>query len=99
MVYLERFVYLFNFTEVACLEVTDPISTFKHLSSRQYSFQNQNQFSQGNKMLDVANSNIDGFLWRDSCVLQFSLIGLLGANTAHVQLETPKLQEVFLSKS
>jgi hypothetical protein len=80
------------------LEETDPISTCKHLSSRQYSFQKLNLFSQGKKMLDAAVSKIDGFLWRDSCVFQFSQLGLVGVNRAYIHIETPKMQEILLSK-
>jgi hypothetical protein len=40
----------------------------KHLSRRQYSFQNLTRFSQENKMVDAAVFNIDDFLWADSCV-------------------------------
>jgi hypothetical protein len=29
---------------------------------------NQTQFSQGNNVLDAPTSNIDGFLWRGTCV-------------------------------
>jgi hypothetical protein len=64
------------------------------MKSMKYSF--QKLFLQRNNVLDAANSNIDGFLFRDACVLQLSQIGLTGTKRAYLQLETLKLQEVFL---
>ena len=69
-IYYERFMCLFNLAEEACLKKTNPISTFKQLSSTQYSLQNLKRFSQRNNMVDAAASNIDAFLWRNSCVFQ-----------------------------
>jgi hypothetical protein len=40
----------------------------KTLIGMQYSFQKRTQFSQGNNLLDVSRSNIDGFLVRDTHV-------------------------------
>jgi hypothetical protein len=48
---------------------------------------------------ESAASNMDGFLWRDSCILQLSGIGLFGANEAYFYLENYDLQEVFFSKA
>jgi hypothetical protein len=45
-----------------------PHLPLKHLTCRKYFCQNLNRFLQGNKMLDAAASNIDGFCWRDSWV-------------------------------
>ena len=70
MVHYERFMCFFNLAEEACLKETNPISTFKHLSSTQYSVQNLNRFSQRNNMVDAVASNIDALLWRNSCVVQ-----------------------------
>jgi hypothetical protein len=36
------------------------MSTLKHISCKKYSFQNINQFSQGNNMLNAAASNLVG---------------------------------------
>jgi hypothetical protein len=54
--------------EKAFLEQTQPISTLKQLICREYSFQNLNEFSEGNNMQDAAASDIRDFLWRDTCV-------------------------------
>jgi hypothetical protein len=50
-----------NLPEKDDLEQTEPNSTLKHLSCTKYSFQNLNQFSQGNIMLDAAASNVHDF--------------------------------------
>jgi hypothetical protein len=44
------------------------ISTWKTMNRRQYFFQALIQFSQEYKVLDAAASNIDCFLWRDTCI-------------------------------
>jgi hypothetical protein len=66
---------------------------------RKYSLQELTQASPGNNGLDAAASNTDGLLSRDICVSSTQLKGLFGANRAYPHLETPKLQEVFLSKT
>jgi hypothetical protein len=81
------------------LEEIHPTSTFKYLSSRRYYFQDLNPFSHGKKMVDDAAPNVDGFLWRNSCIFSTRLKSLVGANRAYLHLEIPKLQEVFSSKS
>jgi hypothetical protein len=91
--------FSFNLPEKADLEQIGPISTLKHLSCKKYSFQNLNQFSQGNNMLDAAVSNIPDFLWRDTCVSSTQPIGPVEENRAYLQLEITNLQEVFLSKT
>jgi hypothetical protein len=53
----------------------------------------------GNNIFDVPNSDTDGFLSRDTCVMSTQQIVLLVANRAYLHLETPKFQEVFLSKT
>jgi hypothetical protein len=50
-------------------------------------------------VLDVAASNIDGFLWEGTCVISTQLKRPILANTAYLHLETPKLQGAFLSKT
>jgi hypothetical protein len=55
------------------LEQNDPISTLKTEICRKSSFQKLTLFSQGNNALDVAASNIDDFLWRDTCVFSTQL--------------------------
>jgi hypothetical protein len=57
------------------------------------------QFSQGNNVIDAPASNADSCLWRDTCFLELSWIGLFGANTVYPHLEIPKFQEVFISKT
>jgi hypothetical protein len=70
----------------------------KHLSFRKYSFQKLTEFSKWNNVLHSHASSTDGFLWEILVILQLSWIGLCGANQVYVSLETPTLQEVFLSK-
>jgi hypothetical protein len=64
--------------------------------SRKYSFQKLLLLLHRNNVVDAAASNIDGFLCSDACVLQLSLIRLIGTKRASLHLEKPKLQEVFL---
>jgi hypothetical protein len=40
----------------------------KHVSCRKYSFEKLTEFPQGNNVLYAVASNIDGYLWRDTCV-------------------------------
>jgi hypothetical protein len=58
----------FNSSEQAYLKQTEPISTLKTMTCKMYSFQNLSQFSQGNNVLHTPVCNIDGFLYRDTCV-------------------------------
>jgi hypothetical protein len=53
----------------------------------------------GNNILDVPTSDTDGFLSRDTCVTSTQQKGLLVANRVYLHLETPKLQEIFLSET
>jgi hypothetical protein len=57
-------------------------------------FQKLIQFWQGNNVIDAAATNIGGFHCRDARVFQVKWIGLFGANTAYLHLETPKFQVV-----
>jgi hypothetical protein len=66
------------------------------MRSRKYCFQKVALFLQRNNVLDAVTSNIDSFLHRDACVLQLSLIGLIGTKRAYLHLEKTKLQEVSL---
>jgi hypothetical protein len=50
------------------VEQTELISTLKQLIWMMHFFQKLTQFSQRNNVLDAAATNIDGFLWRDTCV-------------------------------
>jgi hypothetical protein len=81
------------------LEEIHPTSTFKYLSGRSYSFPDPYPISHGKNMVDDAASNIDGFLWRNSCIFSTWLKCLVGANRAYLHLEIPKLQEVFSSNT
>jgi hypothetical protein len=71
----------------------------KMIILRKYSFQKQIQFSKGNNLLDDTPSNTDGFLWRDTVFFQLTQIGLFGANRVCLHLQTPKLQEILLSRA
>jgi hypothetical protein len=67
----------FNLAEYAYLEQNEAISTLKVLNCRRYSVQKVTKFTQENNVLNVAPSNPDGFLLRDTRVLSTYLIGLL----------------------
>jgi hypothetical protein len=54
------------------------------------------QFSQGNNVVDGSASNINGFL-EDTGVWSTQMNTLSCKKSAFTHLETPKLQEVFLS--
>jgi hypothetical protein len=58
-----------------------------------------NSILHGNNMLDATASIIVGFLWRDSGVSSTQIKRHIEAIRAYLHLETPKLQEVFLSKT
>jgi hypothetical protein len=82
------------------LKQREPISPLKILSCRKYSFQKLTKFSQEKNALDVPASNVDVFLWRDTCVSSSQMcMGLFGTNTAYVHLDMVKLQDVFISKN
>jgi hypothetical protein len=49
-------------------------------------------------VLSAASSNLDSFLWRDTCVSSTQLNRVHGVNTAYSHLETLLLQDVFLTK-
>jgi hypothetical protein len=50
------------------LEQNESFSTLKTRVCRKYSSQKLKQFSQGTNVLDAPDSNIHGFLWRDTGV-------------------------------
>jgi hypothetical protein len=54
---------------------------------------------QGNKVLDAAASNTNGFLQDLHLFLHISWIGLFGTKWAFLHLENYDLQELFLSKT
>jgi len=76
----------------------EPFSSLKCMFCRKYSCHKLPELT-GNHVLDAAASNTHGFLWRDTCVYPLRWIGLFGAKGAHLHLESPKIQEVFLSKT
>jgi hypothetical protein len=62
-------IHLFlNLHEGAYLEQNEPFSTLETMICRKCSFQKLTQVSQSNNVPDAAASNIDGFLWRGSCI-------------------------------
>jgi hypothetical protein len=63
MVPLERSVPFLNIAQYDYFKQNEPSDTLKTMICRKYSFQKLTQFSQ-----DAADSNRDGFLWRDTCV-------------------------------
>jgi hypothetical protein len=66
---LIREIHVFlQFSRMAYLEQTEPISTMQTLIYKKYSFQTQTQFSQGNNLLEAPASNTDVLLSRDKCV-------------------------------
>jgi hypothetical protein len=58
----------FTLAEYASLRQKEPLTTLKHISCRKYSFEKLTEFPQGNNVVDAVASNIDCFLWRDTCV-------------------------------
>jgi hypothetical protein len=66
--FMERCMFFFNSSELAYGKQREPITMWKNPHCRKHSFQKLTQLSQGNNVLDTADSNINGFLWRDTCV-------------------------------
>jgi hypothetical protein len=58
----------FNLDEYVHLVQNEHFSTFKSMICRMYSLQKLTQVSLGSNVPNAATSNIDGFLWRDTCV-------------------------------
>jgi hypothetical protein len=50
-------------------------------------------------MLDAPASNVDGFLWRDTCISSTQLNRPISNKESLSPQEKPKLQEVVLSKT
>jgi hypothetical protein len=65
MILLEKVHVFVNYAEYTYLELTEILSTLKHLNCWKYSFQKLTQFSQGNNVVVAAALNMDGFLWRE----------------------------------
>jgi hypothetical protein len=93
----ENHVFLQLSAEYAYLCQRELISTLKNLSCRRYSFQKLTQFSQGNNVLDFPASNTDGSL--ESYMSFLNSDDEFCTYRANLQLEIPKLQEIFLSKT
>jgi hypothetical protein len=66
-----------------------PHSHLKTLRERQSSFQKKTQFSQGNNVLDLPTSNIDGFLTRDTIFLPFYSMEIFCTMVMFLTLENP----------
>jgi hypothetical protein len=63
-----------------------------------YSFEQRNQFSFGNNVLDAALSNIRDFLWRDTSVSSTQLNRPIWSKQTYLHHEKRKLQEEILAK-
>jgi hypothetical protein len=62
-------------------------------------FKKLTQFSEGNNVLDATPSHMDGFLLRDTCIFSTYLNMSIGSKKSLSLPYTPKLQEVFCSKT
>jgi hypothetical protein len=60
--------WYFNLEECSYWEPNDPFSTLKIVISLKYSLQTLTQLSQAHKVLVMSGSNIEAFLWTDTCV-------------------------------
>jgi hypothetical protein len=94
--FLLRDAFLFYFQ--AYFKQKEPLSTLKQLSCSKYSFHKLTEFSKGSNVLGAVASNIDGFLWTDTCVSSTQLNRFIWGEYSLSPPETPKLQEVILSK-
>jgi hypothetical protein len=83
----------------AYLEQNESFSTLKTLICRKYSSQKLTQLSQGTNVLDAPDSNIHGFLWRDTCVSSTQLNRPIWKKESLSPPLNPKFQEVFPSNS
>jgi hypothetical protein len=81
------------------LKQTEPISTLKTGICRKYFVQKLTCFSELNNGLDAPASNTDDFPCRDQCFSSNQLNRPICSKQSLSLSETPKLQEVFLSKS
>jgi hypothetical protein len=81
------------------MEQNEHFSMLKTLMTRQYSVQKLNQFSPGNNVLDIPPSNIDSFLWRDTCVSSIQMKRPILNKVRFFPFENPDWQAVFISKS
>jgi hypothetical protein len=69
------------------------------MNSKSYSFQKVTQLPQGNNVLDAPETNKNGFLWRDSCLISTQKTISIWKKKAYLQLVKPQLQEALLSKT
>jgi hypothetical protein len=92
MVLCPEILVFHQFSCIGLLGQREPITTLENQSSSKYSFQKPIQFSQGNNVLDVAASNIDG-------VSSTCWIGLFGTKWAFLLLENSDLNEILFSKT
>jgi hypothetical protein len=77
MVSFERHMGFLNSDEHTYWDQTEPNSTLKNISCRKDSLPKLSKFSQEINVLCAAASNIDGFLWRDTCVSSTQLNRLI----------------------
>jgi hypothetical protein len=74
------------------------MSNLKNPCYRTYSFQKLTQLSKGNNMQGAATSNIDGFLWKDTCVSSTQLNWPFGIKWAFLHLENYDLLRYSFQK-
>jgi hypothetical protein len=84
-------------TRKACKEQNEHFSTLETTICKTRSFEKLTELSQ-EICVDVAASNINDFPWRSACVFSTPLSRPIWSKQAYLHLDTPKLQEVFLSK-
>jgi hypothetical protein len=80
------------------LKQNEHFSNLKAVIFWQYFFQKLTEFTLGNNVLDAPASNTDGFVWRDTCVPSKKQKRPIWRNRAHLRLDPPNLQELFLEK-
>jgi hypothetical protein len=98
LVFFERFIYFFILAEEAYLEQNMPSSSLRTMICKKCSFQQVTQFSWGINVLQLHFLTGNVFFGEVHVFLQLSWIGLCWAIRPYHHLETPKLQEEFLSK-
>jgi hypothetical protein len=74
------------------------VSTLKILMVRQCSFAKYTQFSQGNNVLDVPPSNIDGFLSRYAYVSSTQMNWPVETKYPILPCSSPYMMHIFLQK-
>jgi hypothetical protein len=78
---------------------TELIFKLKHVSCRKYCFQKLTEFSQGKNVLGAPASNIDGFVWRDTCVSSSQAKRPIWNKMSLSPSENYDFRDVFLSKT